>query len=238
MPITPVVGLPGLRGLLTANHRTVFLQSGPLVNLAGGRVIDGTLSRDSGNVGAEDHLRAGLVMGMVTATGKYRPSILGLSNVAYVDNDTTITVDARTATEVARLRAVAGGNVNLKFTGPPSAAGTVAATAITVTATSINGATSTLTVGDLNLAKVTGSLITPADGSETALLMLPDGYPIRVTEPIDGSAQDQPFPFMPIWAIVETSKLIDYPADAASRTYLKQMLSTLVGGKYSFSDTY
>ena len=239
MSIVPIYGLPGVRGLLTANHRTVFLQSGPLVNLAGGRQINGTLSRDPGNVGDEGKLRAGLIMGLITATGLYRPSFWGVSNLAYADNDTTIQIDLATATEIARAK-VAGGGGNLSgfFIGPPAAAGVVASTAITITAVTLNGATSTITTGDLNLNKVAGSFIGPADGAQVPKIMLPDGYPISA---VDGSGNsiNVPFPFMPVWAIVESTKLLPaWPADASLQAYLTDNLSTLAGGKYSFSHKY
>jgi hypothetical protein len=207
--------------------------------LAGGRVIDGTLSRDPGNSGDTDVLRSGLMMGKVTASGKYRPSVIGVSTAAYVDNDTTIAVSEATATEISRLKTLGGGgNLSLKFIGPPTAGGTVAATAITVTAVTVNGASSTITVGDLNLNKVAGSFITPADGSETPITFIPDGWGLKVTDNNGASLSDVEFPQVPVAGVIDASQLINWPSDSSLQTWVKQGLNGAGGGQFVFDDGY
>lgn len=77
---------------------------------------------------------------------------------------------------------------------------------------------------------VTASWIQPTDGSETPITFVADGYGILI--PDDSS--DVPFPRIPIGGILDASRLIDYPADASLRTYLKACLSTASGGKFIF----
>lgn len=211
--------VPGIRSDRTYTPREILWTATGAVYLPAGRVINGSLSRDPLNTGDLSTLRPGLLMGKTTTGGKYRPSIVGVSTAAYADNDTTITVSAATATEIARLKAeLGGGDLSMKFIGPPTAAGTVAATAITVTAV---GAT-TITVGDLNLAKVTGSLLTLADGSETPKGIL-DSH-IRVTD-IDGNNLDAQLAKLLVAGIIDETQIINWPADASTRTYLLGLLN-------------
>src|SRR5690242_10014165 len=70
-------------------------------------VLKGSLSRDTGET-PTDHIRAGILVGKITASGLYRPSIIGLSNASYTSGATSLTVVAAVATEIARLIALAG----------------------------------------------------------------------------------------------------------------------------------
>lgn len=353
--IAPVTGRPGLRSLKTANHRTIFLQSGPLVMLAGGRAINGTKSRDVTN-DLTDRLQPGLVMGKVTSGGLYANSIIGLTQGALTTSGTTLTTSAAIATEIVRRIGATG---TFKLTGPPTAAGTVRT--VTVTYSSVNTTTGDITItaagvnevqtvnlvtagtaGNLRLivpkpdgtlaltpniawnatdatllsnantaldtatgvsggivataisatdtdlgmvltfsgtgyaglsgptnatsgpwpltsvhtlftsntganvvrttagvsgAFVTNSFIQPTDGSETPLLLLPDGYTIKVTDE-DGTAQDQSFPEMPIEAVVDSSQIINWPADTSLQAWLVGQLNASYGGQYVFDHKY
>lgn len=81
---------------------------------------------------------------------------------------------------------------------------------------------------------VTLSLVQPTDGSETPLSFIPDGYGYVV--PDDSS--DVPFPLIPAAGTVDVANIIDYPSDASLKTWLKQSVSTLTGGKWIFSDVF
>jgi hypothetical protein len=124
-------------GLYTGNQfvsRQVVRSLSSRDYIPSGVIIDSSLTRDVGS-SPTSVLRAGLLMGKITTGGKYRNSIIGLTNGAIsAATITSITVPAAVATEVARLLAVAAGNITLRLFGPPSAAGTNAATNITVTA--------------------------------------------------------------------------------------------------------
>lgn len=216
--------VPGIRSDRTYTPRECKWSQAGATYLPAGRIIDASQSRDPLNTGDIATLRPGTLMGKITATGLYRPAIVGVSAAAYVDNDTTITVSAAVATEIARLKADAGGgDLSMKFIGPPTAAGTVAATAITVTAV---GAT-TITIADLNLAKVTGSLLTLADGSETPLGVLDEH--VRVTD-IDGNNIDAQLSRLLIAGQLMESYLVNWPADTSTKAYLRGLLNAPTSG--------
>ncbi len=84
---------------------------------------------------------------------------------------------------------------------------------------------------------VAGSLIQPTDGSETILTLIDDGNLIPVTDSA-GSSQDQPFSQIPCAGTIISSQIINWPADASLRTYVKQALSSLSNGKFIFDDAY
>jgi hypothetical protein len=225
-PIVP--GLPGFRSTMTAQHRVVFRQSLPTF-LAGGRVIDGTKSRDPGN-DDPTRLRAGLLMGKVTSTGLYAPSIIGLTQASYTSGGTSLTLTPAAAAELVRRNGPSGTFLTV---GPPTAAGVVASTQTTYSA--VNTTTGVVTVSSLGVNKVTKVVIALEDGTADPVTFLPDGYPIPVTD-ASGTALNVQFPQIPVAGIVDTANLVDWPEDASLITYLQEKLSRLVGGKYVFSD--
>lgn len=231
MPNLWVPGPPGVRAPVTSGHRTV-LAGFDYTYLPGGKLANGTLSGDAGNTGDTRTLRAGKFMGKISATGLYRNSFWGKSTVAYADNDTTITVGVATAVEIARIKtAGGGGNLSGIFVGPPSAAGTVAETAITITA--VDTTAGTITTGDLNLNKVIDSLIGPADGAIYPASFIPDGWPGDIWKMVDNSGADLPvvpFPHFPIAGVVRTTQFLDVPADASTLAWLKQKLNDTATG--------
>lgn len=231
---TAITGLPGLRTARTATPRRVFLGESGLY-LPAGRVIDGALSRDIGNTGDLDVLRAGLLMGKTTSGGQYRPSIIGLTNGAIsAATITSVTVAAAVATEIARLIVVAAGNVSLKLTGPPSANGTVATTAVTATAAS----GTTITVSSVAVpALISGSFITPADGAENPLSFIDDGTGIKVTDE-DAVSLDVPFAKFPVGGVVDSSQLINWPSDTSLQAWLIARLNSVDTGKFVFDHPY
>lgn len=230
--ISPVLGLPGLRTAKTATHRLVFREGSLQADWALGKIIDGSQSRDPLNTGDIDVLRAGVLMGKITASGLYAPSIIGLTTVAYADNELELTVSAATATEIVRR---VGSSGTLKVTGPATA-GTTVSTA-TCTYSAVNTTTGVLTVADMNDDFVVGSLVTDDDGSETPLTVIPDGYGIKVTDDA-GASIDVPFPVFPIAGVLLTANIVNWPADTALRTYLRGLLSTTAAGKFVFDDQF
>lgn len=229
-----ITGLPGYPTSAFAWGPRKIRRGGRAPNyLDGGVVIKGSVSRDPTNTGYVDVLQPGKIMVKEASGGLYRPFIIGKTTAAYVDNDTTLTVGAATATEVARLIAVAGAAVDLALIGPPSAAGTVAATAIQVTAAS----GTTLTIADLNLAKVTDSLIALRTTGYTAgsFCIIDDDDFTKVTDE-NGTSINVPLARPLIGGNIDTSQLLDWPADASTVTYLKGLLNSGVGGYGFFFD--
>lgn len=206
-----ITGNPGYRSDRNATYRRIRKSDQGAQWLEGGIPIDGTYSGDAGNTGNVDVLRPGKIMVKKNSGGLYRNFIIGKSTAAYVDNDTTITVGAATATEVARLIAAAGASLSLAFIGPPTAAGTVAATAITVTAASGTTLADVLTQNPgweqdtTTIGKVIAGAA--ADGSDAQTAVGADAVTIDITNlpgdtiklssgwaPYSGSFQNGPQP--------------------------------------------
>lgn len=225
-----VNGLPGVSAVRTATPRIIF--KGGIVEeyLPGGKIINGTKSRDPDNVGDENVLRCGLVMGKITATGKYAPSILGRTNLAYTAGGTTLTVQARLVTELVRR---IGSSGTFKIFGPPTAAGVVASETVTYSAAS--GTTVTITA--LANSYVVQSLIMPTDGSEVPLTFIHQPYGVNVFDP-SGTQADQPFEQVPIRATVLTANIINYPADASLKAWLRGQMSGQGAAKFVFDDVF
>jgi hypothetical protein len=104
--------------------------------------------------------------------------------------------------------------------------------------TSSTSANVVLTTAGVDGRFVTGSLIQPVDGSETPLTFIGevDGG-ILVTDS-NGTSLTVPFHRMPIAGTVDPAQLVNWPADASTRIWLRQALSTASGGKFVFGDVY
>lgn len=228
-----IPGMPGFRTAKRATHRTAFDGGRWESYLPGGKIIDGSKSRDPGNSPDVNVLRAGTLMGKITASGKYAPTVLG-EIAAYTSGGTELTVSAASAAEIAR-RVGSSGTGTLKAVGPPTAAGTVAATAVTFSA--VNTTTGVITVTSLGVDKVAGTLITAADGSETPITLIPDGYGVLVTDG-DGTSIDVPFAHLPIGGVIQDAQLLPWPADLSTRAWIRAGLSTHSGGKFVFAGIY
>lgn len=132
---------PGLTSEIASEPRTIWLGDGKDANyLPRGKTISGAAARDTGNTGDLDTLRAGNVLGKITASGKYGCSILGPGGTAYASG-TTLNLAAATAVELVRRQGTTG---TFKLTGPPTAAGTVRT--LTVTYSAVNTSTGNVTI--------------------------------------------------------------------------------------------
>lgn len=226
-----VYGMPGVRTARSSDARRLLISDQGKILLPRGRVIRGAVSRDPLNTGDLDVLRAGLVMGMITSSGKFAPSILGLLTEASIASDTEIVVSAATATEIVRRIGTTG---TFKLTGPPSAAGTVATE--TVTYSSVNTTTGAITVTATTAAFVSGSFVQPTDGSETPRALIPDTNGVKVTNE-DDSDIDVPFVDMLVGGVVDSSQILNYPTDTSLQAWLKEKLR-LYGGGWVFDDDF
>ena len=97
---------PGYWTAKTFTPRLIRRNSMP-VYLDGGVLINAAYSGDASNTSNVDVLRPGTVMCKQSSGGKVPQLDLGQSTAPYADNDTTITVGAATATEIARIKAPA-----------------------------------------------------------------------------------------------------------------------------------
>lgn len=204
----------------------------PPVYLPAGRIIDGSKSRDPLNTGDVDVLRPGLLMGKITASGKYAPSIIGVTASAAASGATGITVSAAVATEIVRR---IGSTGTFLLTNVPSAAGTVAHA--TVTYSAVNTSTGVITNTALGAAAVAGSLVRPLDGSQTIKGGLDDF--IKVTD--DSSTdQDTSMPRLCVSGFADASQIINYPADTSLQAWLKGQMNdpTNACGPFRFDDNF
>lgn len=226
--------LPGMTSARTASHRNIFLRAGSDY-LPGGRIIDGSESRDPGNTGNLGVLRAGLLMGQITSTGLYAPTIVGVLASAYTSGGVSLTVTAAQAVELDRLVGQSG-TAELVAIGPPSAAGTVATTDITHSA--INTSTGVITVSSLGVNKIAGTFICVKDGRQTPITFIPDNdYGVPVTDQ-DGNSVDVSFPRMPITGVIDSSQIINWPSDTSLRSWIVASLNGAAGGQYVFDHIY
>jgi hypothetical protein len=223
----------GLRSERTYSPRPVLYTTQGAVYLPEGKTIAGASSRDPGNTGDIVTLRPGELLGKITSSGKYAPAVLGALTVAYTASATVMTVSAAVATEIARR---VGSTGTLIMTGPPTAAGTIATTAVTYSA--VNTSSGVLTVTAITAANyILGSLIRPNDGSQTILGIL-DEY-VRVTD-VDGNNLDVQGSKILTGGFVDAEQIIDYPSNAVIQAWLKgQLNSPATGpGPFSFDDNF
>jgi hypothetical protein len=85
-----------------------------------------------------------------------------------------------------------------------------------------------------NGAFVAGSLVQPTDGSETPLTVVPDGYGLLIPE--DSSHVE--WPLAPIGGVIDFPQLLPAVSDASLKTWIRERLSSVAGGKFTFSDLY
>lgn len=211
--------------------RTILWSAQGAVYLPAGVVIDAVHSRDTANTGDPDVLRPGLILGKLTSTAKYAPSILGLTTILHDTSavTTTMTLPAAVVTEIARRIGPTG---SFKIVGPPTSAGTVAIE--TVTYSAIASAT-TLTITATSADFAAGSLILSADGSEIFRLILDSD--LKVTTP-DGTNADAQAPRVLVSALINTASLTFYSTDTSVQTWIKSQLNTTLTGPFRFSDSY
>lgn len=216
-------GIPGVGQSQTSSHRVVRRTGGVHTIVPGPNTIAGASSRDPGNTGDVDFLRAGLVMGRITASKKWAPAILGVLAAAYTGvgtSQTSLNVGTAAATEIVRRIGTSG---TFKLTGPPSAAGTVATTTITFSA--VNTSTGIVTITDPNVNAIAGSFIQPTDGSEVPTALLDDGDPIVVVDRFDNDVDVEAAGRLLIGGPIDSSQIINWPSDTSLITWLKANLN-------------
>lgn len=227
-----VPGIPGVRTARVATPRNVFRQNS-LDFLSQGRLIDGANARDPGNGTDLTTLRSGMLMGKITSSGLYAPSIIGGVTVAVTAGATSITVSVATATEILR-RFGATGTFNLG--GPAVANGIYQQETVTYSAivTSTGVITCTATVN----AYVINSFCMPTDGSQIIRSFLPDGFGTLVAD-ADGNVITVQYPQIPISGVVMSNQLLPYwPSDLALQTHIISQLKAATAGVYVFDHEF
>lgn len=152
--------LPGVGVAIVAPKRELFL-SAPRDDayFPQGGAIDGNNASDPGNPVNQYLLRAGLVLGRITASNQYGASIIGPTAAALANGGTALYVSGPVATEINR-RLGSSGTLNL--TGA-NAAGVVRTVAVAYSAVATSGG---------NDAKIVTITTTPTAGYLTITLTL------------------------------------------------------------------
>lgn len=240
-----VGGLPRFGTVRQTSPRILFLDGHVQWGLAGGKQIAGDASRDPDNTSQTNVLRVGMPMGKIASVinslgtvGRYAPSIIGLTSGAYTAGGVSLTLTTQAAAELLR-RCGASGTFTL--VGPPTASGVAAV--LTVTYSAIVTSTGVVTITALTVNVVTGSLVMPTDGSQLALTFITEymsaGTGVNVFDSDMTTAIDQPFDFFTIGGVLVPSNIINYPADASTRLWLKSELNQPVRGcTFRWSDDY
>lgn len=227
--ISPFFQRPGAGTEYTGDYRNVFLD-GKVDYFPGGGVIDGPKSRNP--FGSYIYLlQAGLLMGKVTATGQYAPSVIGVTQAAYTSGGTSLTLTAAAATELVRR---VGSTGNITVTGSPTASGTVAST--TVAYSAVNTTTGVVTIADIGANRVAGSFVCDTDGSQTPVTVIPDGLGVNIEDYT--TAVDVNFPKIPIRGTIDVTQLLPWPSNTNTslQAYVKTSLNTT--GRFVFSNDF
>lgn len=214
MPVDYHNSLPGVQTERTATARRLFLNGSDCSFLPNTNTINGSLSRDPGNTGDVDTLRCGMVMGKITSTGLYAPSILGVTTNAEAIGATTIEASAAVVTELVRR---VGSSGTFKLTGPATAGGVVETQTVTYSAASGTDITCTA----LTKAFVAGSLIQPTDGSEEPLSFIAADFGVKVTDQ-DAVSTNVPFGLYPVAGTIESASIVNWPSDAALKNWIME----------------
>ncbi len=228
--IIPAIGRPGIGSAVTAQRRGVF-RDAMFGAFAGGGTIEGSLSRDPGNSAHSVYsLRPGLLMGKITSGGYWAPSIIGVTQAAYTSGGTSLTL---TAAQAAYLVARVGASGTFNLIGPASAAGSNNTTQVTYSG--VNTTTGVVTITNIGANRIAGCLVAPEDGSQTPRTLIPDGHNVLID---DVGLGDVSFPRIPVSGVVDVDNIIDWPSDTTLKTFVRESLSTLSGGKFVFSDQF
>ena len=219
---------PGIQGPYTSQPRDVWYSNAQFGQFISPPVIiDGTLSSNPLNVGTPGGpgdfrwlLWAGMPMGRITATNKYRNSIIGLTTGS--TTSTTVTASTATVSEVARLIGIAGGPVSLTIVGPPTVAGTVASA--TVSATAASG--TSITLASNSTTYITGSLLMPADGSQTILGILADDQNVALINDVFDRIDAQTNRIAYAGGTLNTAMIPNYPTDTSLITWIQGQIGT------------
>lgn len=179
-------GPPRVDAERLAIRRTIALGQPPLLYGSKKIVVNGLKTRDPGNT-PTDAIRPGTLLGKISATGLYAPSVIGISQNAYTSGGTSITL---TPAQAVYLVSRIGQSGNLAFIGPPAAAGTVAVIN-PIAFSAVNVSTGVVTVSTLGVNLIAGGLVADTDGSHIPIFPLIETDGIKMTD-ISGTSQDQP----------------------------------------------
>lgn len=225
MSALPITGLPGVQTDRTATPRRILRSTQNFARMPGGALINATLSGDGENTGDTDILQAGVLLGRITATGLYRPAVIGALTVHHTgDSITSMTVSAATATELNRL----GTSGVFTLTGPPTAGGTMAAAEITYSAVDTGTGVITITAEttDFRIGSLLGGWhATASDGSQVPVTILANERGTKVTDQ-DAVRTNVEESEVLIGGHLDSSQIVHWPSDVSIQKYIMAMLNS------------
>lgn len=213
---------PGVRVGAQDVRYCIFDSATGIQYLSGMSYIDGAKSRDPLNTGYAQYLRPGVLLGLITASGKYAPSILGATTVSYVHTasvNTILTVAPATAAEIVRRIGTSGA---LSLTGPATSDGAIATR--TITFASVNTATGEITISASNASFIVGSLVMPTDGSQQPRVVLATDSAIKVTDENELDIDVEP-ERLAIAGMLQVGSLPYFPTNAVIAAWLRSELA-------------
>lgn len=176
--------VPGVSAARTATHRKVLVTEQGAMRFPTSKLVKGSVSRDPGNTGNVDVLRAGVLLGKISSSGLFAPSIIGLLDEAVDNAETAIDIPSAVATEIIRR---IGSSGTCKFIGPPTAAGTVRA--LTVTYSAVGASSITITSPTVNEVQTLTFGAAATGGSLRLIVPKADGT-LVITEAITWNTTD------------------------------------------------
>jgi hypothetical protein len=227
-----IPGLPGVRSPKTAQFRTILRQGG-YTYLAQGKLIDGVNARDYTNTGNLDVLQPGTLLGKITSSSLYGPSIMATLSQAAAAGATSLTVSAAGATELVRRVGTTG---TFTLAGPPAASGVFQQE--TVTYSAVNTGTGVITCTATVNAYISGAFVQPTDGSQVILTFVPDGWGIKVTDTNSANLTVE-FPLVPVSGVLVSTQLLPvWPTDTTLQNRIVSQLNAAAGGQFVFDHAY
>jgi len=230
----PIIGPPGIQAAARVTFRQVFYGGADgYLNFPGGAYVAGAIARDPANVGNEDVLQVGMMLGRATSgsySGYFGVSIIGVLTGAVSASGTSVTVSAAQATEVVRR---IGSTGTIRLVGPPTANGTVAT--FTETYSAVNTTTGVITTSSLDADLVAGSFVCANDGTYLPISFISEpesGF--KVTDNTGANTLAQWWR-VPIAGIVDQSKLLPvWPTDTSLQAWIVASLNATAGAKFVF----
>jgi len=226
-------------------RQILWSPNGKLV-LPGGKIIDGAESRDPLNTGYLHTIRAGMLMGKITASGKYAPSVLGLVATDTSTGSPNVEVVESAGDELERRVGASG---NLRLIGAPTDTGVVAISASLAynsIGAAAGGKRTIVLAANCPAVYVDGSFLCAADGTHLPLGLIAKETGYRVTD-LDGNNLDIEMHEMLIGGCIKASQILNYPASGLTtlRQWVKDALNSRgvgvvvnSGGTFKFDDDF